>query len=74
MDVACCANVVLHLLCRVRRLKDRLAMTEARKAQNRMKFGEAEDEILVGDEVQGLGLIGGETGRIRQAMDSKKSR
>ncbi|KAJ3414570.1 U4/U6 small nuclear ribonucleoprotein Prp31 [Chytridiales sp. JEL 0842] len=57
---------------RVRRMKERLAMTEAMKAANRMKFGEAEEEVLVGDTMEGMGLIGGSTGKVRTANDAKK--
>ncbi|KAJ3074421.1 U4/U6 small nuclear ribonucleoprotein Prp31 [Podochytrium sp. JEL0797] len=58
---------------RLRRQKELLSVTEAWKAQNRMKFGEAEEEIIVGDTVKGLGLLGGQTGKIRSAaVDPKK--
>ncbi|KAJ3131332.1 U4/U6 small nuclear ribonucleoprotein Prp31 [Physocladia obscura] len=49
---------------RLRHLKERTSVTEAWKAQNRMKFGEAEEEVIVGDTVRGLGLLGGETGKL----------
>jgi U4/U6 small nuclear ribonucleoprotein PRP31 len=42
---------------RVRRMKDQNAMTEMRKLQNRMKFGEAEEEVGFGDETEGLGML-----------------
>jgi U4/U6 small nuclear ribonucleoprotein PRP31 len=42
---------------RVRRAKEQNAMTEMRKLQNRLKFGEAEEEIGYGDETEGLGML-----------------
>ncbi|KAJ3314623.1 AP-1 complex subunit mu-1 [Blyttiomyces sp. JEL0837] len=59
---------------RMRRQKERMAVTEAWKAQNRVKFGEAEEEVIVGDTVKGLGLLGGQTGKVRgiTADPSKK--
>ena len=43
---------------RWRRMKEKYGVTDIQKAQNRMKFNEAEEEILDGDEVVGLGVIG----------------
>ncbi|KAJ3191803.1 hypothetical protein HK101_007402 [Irineochytrium annulatum] len=57
---------------RVRKMKERLAVTEAWKAQNRMKFGEAEEEVISGDTVLGLGLLGKETGKVRIQADANK--
>ncbi|KAI9332516.1 hypothetical protein BDR26DRAFT_806339 [Obelidium mucronatum] len=59
---------------RHRAMKEKMAVTEAWKAQNRMKFGEAEEEIIVGDTVKGLGLLGGQTGKIRQAVPNPKKK
>ena len=42
---------------RVRRMKEQNAMTEMRKLQNRMKFGEREEEVGFGDETEGLGML-----------------
>lgn len=42
---------------RQRRLKELTAMTDARKAANRIAFGEAEAEIIVGEDVKGLGML-----------------
>ncbi|KAJ3091894.1 U4/U6-U5 snRNP complex subunit prp31 [Quaeritorhiza haematococci] len=54
---------------RVRRAKERLAITELRKAQNRMAFGVAEDEVGASTgATKGMGLIGGQTGKIRAAV------
>ncbi|KAJ8325272.1 hypothetical protein BDV3_007179 [Batrachochytrium dendrobatidis] len=50
---------------RVRKAKERTAQTDLRKAQNRMVFGEAEEEYGFGDETVGLGMVGRQTGKIR---------
>jgi U4/U6 small nuclear ribonucleoprotein PRP31 len=42
---------------RVRRAKEKNALTEMRKLQNRTKFGEAEEEVGFGDESEGLGML-----------------
>jgi U4/U6 small nuclear ribonucleoprotein PRP31 len=42
---------------RVRRMKEQNAMTEIRKLQNRVKFGEQEEEVEFGDESEGLGML-----------------
>ncbi len=57
---------------RVRRQKERMAGTELRKAQNRVQFGVAEQEV--GESLgstEGLGLIGTATGKIRMVADQK---
>lgn len=57
---------------RARREKEKWAMTELRKAQNRMAFGKEERTMDVGDESVGLGMIGQETGRVRAlAVDNR---
>lgn len=43
---------------RSRKLKEKYGVTDMQKAQNRMKFNEAEEEIVDGDEVVGLGMMG----------------
>ncbi|KAI9197432.1 uncharacterized protein BJ171DRAFT_519520 [Polychytrium aggregatum] len=51
---------------RLRRQKEAHAVTELRKAQNRIVFGMAEEEIEVGDDTVGLGMLTqGQTGKIR---------
>ncbi|KAH6564364.1 hypothetical protein BASA61_004293 [Batrachochytrium salamandrivorans] len=51
---------------RVRKAKERNAQTDLRKAQNRMVFGEAEEEYgYGGEETVGLGMVGRQTGKIR---------
>ncbi|KAG5643788.1 hypothetical protein DXG03_009667 [Asterophora parasitica] len=58
---------------------DRLAApppskTELRKLQNRMTFGEAEEEVGAFDQTKGLGMIGVGTGKVRAGMGEAKSR
>lgn len=50
---------------RARKEKEKWAMTELRKAQNRMAFGTPEQSVDAYDESMGLGMIGQETGKIR---------
>ncbi|KAJ3054216.1 U4/U6-U5 snRNP complex subunit prp31 [Rhizophlyctis rosea] len=53
---------------RARQAKEKRAMTELRKAQNRMAFNTPEEEVgYGGDSTKGLGLIGGSTGKVRAA-------
>ncbi|KAF2856263.1 Nop domain-containing protein [Plenodomus tracheiphilus IPT5] len=58
---------------RARKAKEATAMTEIRKAQNRMAFGKEEKEVGYGDGTKGLGMIGAtDTGRLRaQQIDTK---
>lgn len=50
------------------------AVTELRKAQNRMTFGVAEEEEVGGTlgSTEGLGLVNGNTGRVRAAVADKR--
>ncbi|KAL1920468.1 uncharacterized protein VTP21DRAFT_845 [Calcarisporiella thermophila] len=50
---------------RVRKQKEAYAMTDLRRAQNRMAFGVAEDEASAFEDSKGLGLIGNQVGKIR---------
>lgn len=60
---------------RARKAKEATAMTEIRKAQNRMAFGKEEKEVGYGDSVKGMGMIGaGDTGRIRAQQIDPKTR
>ncbi|KAH7931391.1 Nop domain-containing protein [Leucogyrophana mollusca] len=59
---------------RARKAKEAYAQTELRKLQNRMAFGEAEEEIGAFDQTKGLGMIGGGTGKVRAGMGEAKSR
>ncbi|KAI8936232.1 hypothetical protein NX059_006657 [Plenodomus lindquistii] len=58
---------------RARKAKEATAMTEIRKAQNRMAFGKEEKEVGYGDGTKGMGMIGAtDTGRLRaQQIDTK---
>lgn len=60
---------------RVRKMKEATAMTDLRKAQNRMVFGKEEAEVGygTGDSTKGLGMIGAQNdGRIRaQQIDQR---
>lgn len=58
---------------RARKAKEATAMTEIRKAQNRMAFGQEEKEVGYGDSTKGMGMIGAtDSGRLRaQQVDHK---
>jgi hypothetical protein len=55
-----------------RKAKEAYAQTELRKLQNRMTFGEAEEEVGAFDQTKGLGMLG--SGKIRAGMGESKSR
>jgi len=57
---------------RARKAKEAYAQTELRKLQNRMAFGEAEQEVGAFDETKGLGMIG--SGKVRANAGEAKSR
>ncbi|KAH7326682.1 hypothetical protein B0I35DRAFT_423337 [Stachybotrys elegans] len=62
---------------RARKAKEALAMTETRKAQNRMAFGKEEREVGygTGDSTVGMGMIGqGNDGRIRGLQVDQRTR
>lgn len=62
---------------RARKAKEAVAMTEIRKAQNRMAFGKEEQEVGygTGEETLGLGMLGQENvGRIRAAQIDQRTR
>jgi U4/U6 small nuclear ribonucleoprotein PRP31 len=60
---------------RARKAKEATAMTEIRKAQNRMTFGKEEKEVGYGDSVKGMGMIGAtDTGRLRAQQIDPKTR
>ncbi|KAF2255544.1 Nop domain-containing protein [Trematosphaeria pertusa] len=62
---------------RARKAKEATAMTEIRKAQNRMAFGKEEKEVGygTGDSTRGLGMIGAtDTGRLRAHQIDPKTR
>ncbi|EKM59427.1 uncharacterized protein PHACADRAFT_249908 [Phanerochaete carnosa HHB-10118-sp] len=57
---------------RARKAKEAYAQTELRKLQNRMAFGEAEEEVGAFDQTKGLGMIG--SGKVRAGVGEAKSR
>jgi U4/U6 small nuclear ribonucleoprotein PRP31 len=62
---------------RARKAKEATAMTELRKAQNRMAFGKEEKEVGygTGDHTAGLGMIGQrDDGRLRVAQIDQRTR
>lgn len=59
---------------RARKAKEAYAQTELRKMQNRMVFGEAEEEVGAFDETKGMGMIGAASGRVRAGMGEAKSK
>ena len=62
------------LLYRARKAKEAYAQTELRKQQNRMAFGEAEEEVGAYDQTKGLGMIGAASGKIRASAGEAKSK
>jgi len=58
--------------CRARKAKEAYAQTELRKMQNRMAFGEVEEEVGAFDETVGLGMVG--QGKVRAGEADAKSR
>jgi len=52
---------------RYRKMKEKYGITEVQKAANRIKFNEAEEEFLDGEEVVGLGMVGKDgSGKLRK--------
>lgn len=49
-------------------------MTELRKLQNRMVFGQAEEETGAYDETMGMGMIGSASGKVRQGAGEARSK
>lgn len=57
-----------------RKAKEAYAQTELRKLQNRMSFGEAEQEVGAFDQTKGMGMIGVGTGKVRAGLGEEKTR
>ncbi|KAF9008894.1 hypothetical protein BDQ17DRAFT_1388594 [Cyathus striatus] len=57
---------------RARKAKEAYAQTELRKLQNRMAFGEAEQEVGAFDQTKGLGMIGVGTGKVRAGLEKPR--
>ncbi|KDQ64691.1 hypothetical protein JAAARDRAFT_28331 [Jaapia argillacea MUCL 33604] len=59
---------------RARKAKEAYAQTELRKLQNRMAFGEAEEEVGAFDQTKGLGMIGVGTGKVRAGAGDARTK
>lgn len=59
---------------RARKEKEAYQMTELRKMQNRVKFGEEELEDGAYDETRGLGMIGASSGKLRANLGEDRSK
>ena len=60
---------------RFRKMKEKYGMTELKKQANRMKFNQAEEEFMDGDDTLGLGVIGKEgSGRLRAVAVQQKQK
>jgi len=64
----------MTFLFRARKAKDAYGMTELRKQQNRLKFGEAEEEVGAFDETRGMGMIGSSSGHVRANAGEARSK
>lgn len=58
---------------KVRKAKEKYAITELQKLRNRMAFGKEEDEVGYGDESEGMGMIGSSSS-IRAPVIDKRTR
>ncbi|EEB09329.1 U4/U6 X U5 tri-snRNP complex subunit Prp31 [Schizosaccharomyces japonicus yFS275] len=60
---------------RIRKIKEQYAVTELRRLQNRVAFGKEEAEVHVGDETEGLGMLGQEgEGKIRAVLADSRTK
>ena len=59
---------------RARKAKEAYAQTELGKLQNRVAFGEAEEEVGAFDETKGMGMIGLSSGKVRAGMGEARSK
>lgn len=59
---------------RARKAKEAYGMTELRKQQNRLKFGEAEEEVGAYDETRGMGMVGSSSGHVRANAGEARSK
>jgi U4/U6 small nuclear ribonucleoprotein PRP31 len=55
-----------------RKAKEAYAQTELGKLQNRMAFGEAEEEVGAFDQTKGLGMIG--SGKVRAGAGDSRNK
>lgn len=58
--------------CSARKAKEAYAQTELGKLQNRMAFGEVEQEVGAFDQTKGLGMIG--SGKVRAGMGDSRNK
>ncbi len=58
---------------RVRKMKEKFAVTEMRRQANRMKFGEIGEDIFQTDLGYGVGTIKEGSGKVRNAAVDKKT-
>jgi len=59
---------------RARKAKEAFAQTELRKLQNRVAFGEAEEEVGAFDQTKGMGMVGSTSGKVRANAGDAKTR
>lgn len=59
---------------RMRSIKQSMAVTELRRAANRINFGEQEDEAHGIDSMIGLGVMGTNRGQVRAAVADKRNK
>lgn len=59
---------------RARKAKEAYAQTELSKLQNRMAFGEAEEEVISYDGVMGMGMAGSASGKIRASAGESRTK
>jgi U4/U6 small nuclear ribonucleoprotein PRP31 len=59
---------------RVRKQKEAYAITELQRQQNRIYFGDVENEVSSMDQSKGLGMIGKQLGNIRAAVASSSNK
>ena len=52
---------------RAKKKKALVRQTQVRRLQNRLEFGKPEDEIIVGEEIEGLGMLTGREGKMPKA-------
>lgn len=65
-------HLLIFPIISARKAKEAYAQTELRKLQNRMSFGEAEQEVGAFDQTKGLGMIG--TGKVRAGLGEANSK
>lgn len=69
---ACSVHLIVSISVSARKAKEAYAQTELRKLQNRMVFGQAEEEVGAFDETVGMGMVG--IGKVRAGEADEKSK